>query len=75
MKALNLNFVVTKLSSARKAKDLHTVFKVHLKSEEGHSLTLQGDSQIREGFPLGEVIQVKIESLKTLDQFKGDLEE
>jgi len=45
------------------------VYKVSLKSSEGHSLTLVSDSKaIYEGFPIGDKVNVKIsQAQQTLD--------
>lgn len=66
---MDLKFSVTKITSAKKAGESRPTFKVSMKSDEGHSLTLKGDSMIQDGFPLGEVIRVSIHSLKTLEEF------
>ena len=50
------------------------VYKVNLKSADGDSLTLVGNSkQVYAGYPIGDVVTVKIEKRqRTLDQGPGE---
>ena len=64
---LNLQFVVKKYTSSQKEGE-STIHKVVLKHKDGHKLELKGDKSIRQGFPLGEIINVSVNSRKTLDE-------
>lgn len=68
---MDIQFVVESYSWKSKAGKV-LVYKVSLKSREGHSLTLVGDSgSIFEAFPKGDTVNVKISKTKTLDEILG----
>lgn len=58
---MNIEFVVVKRKEVETSRK-GTVYSVHLKSEDGHTLTLRGDSSaIFDGYPLDNSVMVKIE--------------
>ena len=68
---MEIEFTVKKYDTSEKLEDgiRKKQVKVRLASDEGHRLTLIGDESIKTGFPLNDVIPVRIESLKRLEEF------
>jgi len=54
------------LARVKRETDKGTVYRVQMKSVEGHKLTLESDSSaIFEGYPIGEYIAARLSAVQT----------